>query len=348
MKKFLSFVLLFFACLSFAIYINNFDDNDARAAQKSTKIPDTVVVGGDVFGVKLYTKGPYIVGITYVDTKDGRTYPAKDSGLKIGDYITEINNVRISCCEDIEKNIKTGDKVSLKIRRDDSFVYTELKPSLSSTTGEYKIGAWVRDSTAGIGTVTFYDEGTNRFAALGHGIADADTGKILNVREGYIYNAYVTSVRKSQKNYPGELIGNFEYFSTPAGEVYFNSDKGIYGKVVSVPNHIRMKTSPASKVHTGPAYILSTVNSDKIEKYDVEIVKATQGNGIMGRGMVVKITDSNLLSKTNGIVQGMSGSPIIQDDRIVGALTHVFVNNPTKGYGVYIEDMLSTMFNTDI
>jgi stage IV sporulation protein B len=223
-----------------------------------------------------------------------------------------------------------------------------LTPHRDESTGKYRIGAWVRDSTAGVGTLSFYGEPAPghgvHYGALGHAITDADTRQVLTIGKGEIMEADVVEVRKGQAGLPGELKGSFLSRQTVLGTITRNDQLGIYGPLSRVPAHpLYPEGLPIGRkdaVHTGKATILCTVDAEGMREYDVEIVEVNRQSSPAPRSMVVKVVDEALLRKTGGIVQGMSGSPILQDGRLVGAVTHVFVNDPTMGYGLFIEWML--------
>jgi stage IV sporulation protein B len=230
--------------------------------------------------------------------------------------------------------------VHLKVARDEEVFETDITPMISND-GYYRIGIWVRDSTAGIGTLTFYNPEDNSFAALGHAITDCDTGTVLTVSCGDLVGCEILSVKKGEHGTPGELSGQFE--NKNLGKILKNNDFGIYGKIKNsnVLQAKPMRVATRFQIKQGPATILCDVDGNGVKSYDIEITKVSTSSKVDNKGIVLKITDNDLLSKTGGIVQGMSGSPIIQNDMIVGAVTHVFVNDPTRGYGIFIENMLN-------
>lgn len=300
----------------------------------------SVIPGGNTIGIKMFTDGILTVGISYVIDKNGVKHtPAKDAGLKEGDRIIAINNVPLSTTEQMGQLINS-ETVNLEIRREDETLNLEIKAVKSGEDNEYKIGAWIRDSSAGVGTVTFYDPENGRYAALGHAIKDIDTDTVLQVANGSIIDCNIESVKKGEKGTPGELRGVFG--STTIGSIVKNCELGIYGELRDlscIQGCEPMEIMPKHEVKTGAAQILSNAVGNKIESYNIEIQKVSPFSS--NKGMIIKITDPALLEKTGGIVQGMSGSPIIQDGKLVGAVTHVFVNDPTRGYGVFIENMLT-------
>lgn len=303
--------------------------------------------GGHSIGVKLNTNGVLIVAISDIEAKDGKTYtPSKEAGIKIGDSIIEINNIKVKDSYHVIEILNNigNNEVKLKIMRDNKEFTTTITPVQAKEDSSYRIGLWVRDKTAGIGTLTFYHPDTKKFAALGHGISDIDTGKLMNIRDGEILEATISSIEQGKKGHPGELRGMFFESQNLLGSIEKNTTFGIYGNMTAkFKNPFFNKPIPIALQHEikeGKAYILSTIGGKEIKKFEVEIIKLESQLNIASKSMVIKVTDEELLSKTGGIVQGMSGSPIIQDNKIVGAITHVFVNDPTKGYGLYIEWML--------
>ncbi|MGO1368799.1 MAG: SpoIVB peptidase [Senegalia sp. (in: firmicutes)] len=313
--------------------------------------------GGQSIGVKLKTEGVLIVALSEIKGKDNKVYiPGKESGLKIGDSILEINDTKIKDSYhviDLLNNIENHE-VKLKVKRDNEKIIKKIMPVESKEDGTFRIGLWVRDKTAGIGTLTFYHEKTKKFAALGYGISDMDTGKLMNISGGEILEASISSIEQGTKGHPGELKGMFFESQNLLGNIEKNTELGIYGKMNNnISNTFLKESLPIALQHEvkeGKAYILSTIGEKKVNKYEVEIIKKETQANIAPKSMTIKITDKDLLSKTGGIVQGMSGSPIIQDGKIIGAVTHVFVNDPTKGYGLYIEWMLeeSNILKNDI
>ena len=306
-----------------------------------------LVPGGNSIGVRLNTKGVLVVSVSDIMGTDGRKYsPARDAGIKIGDSIIKINGERIKNAEhvvEILNNIQEN-KVSVVVERNQMQFTTEIKPIKSIQDNCYRLGIWVRDKTAGIGTLTFYDSNTKLFGALGHGITDIDTGSLLNVENGKIMKAKVSDIQQGRKGSPGEIKGIFYETDSIMGEINKNTPFGIFGELEDdTMKKNRIKPIPVGlkeEVREGKAYILTTTNDNKIEKYEIEIVKVQPQLYPEQKSMIIKVTDKKLLQKTGGIVQGMSGSPIIQDEKLIGAVTHVFVNDPTKGYGLYIDWML--------
>ena len=266
--------------------------------------------------------------------------PAREGGIYKGDIITHVNGKAVTTSSALEKQIREcgSSEIKLTIKRDGKKLDKKITAFYSKDTKDYKIGTWVKDSTAGIGTLTFVKG--NNFAALGHGISDADTGTRILIDEGEITGCIVTSITKGERGIPGELKGVFK--SNIDGEIYKNSDEGIYGSIEKDNmSATAVETVPAALVREGAAKILTNAVDGTMKSYDAEIVKVMPHTQNKTKCMVIRITDQSLIEKTGGIVQGMSGSPIIQNGKLAGAVTHVFVNDPTRGYGIFIENMLA-------
>lgn len=308
-----------------------------------------LIPGGQAVGIALAMKGVMVVGVSDVD----RQSPAQAAGLKAGDVIETVNGQTVDSGEMLISLIENSGGAPLKItyRRDNQPRGTTLTPLADPASGAWRIGAWVRDSTAGVGTLSFYDPANNTYGALGHAILDADTGKLLSVRMGALMKADIVSVKRGQKGNPGELRGSFLRSQRTLGDIRINTVLGIFGQAEKpFANPLYPSGLPVGyqeSVEVGPAQILSTVDGMGIRAYDIEIVQLNRQLSPSQKSMVLHVTDPDLLEKTGGIVQGMSGSPIIQNSRIVGAVTHVFVDDPTHGYGVFIEWMLETEQSAD-
>lgn len=304
--------------------------------------------GGQAVGVALQTAGVLVVGTSDLT---GAISPARLAGIKPGDIITAANGMTIEGTTQLTELVaSTGDTpLPLTVKRGEATLSLTLEPKRDNQTGTYRIGAWVRDSTAGVGTMSFYGEVNAgegiRYGALGHAITDTDTQQILTVGKGEVMLADVVDVRKGQVGIPGELKGSFLRENRVLGGIRLNNSFGIYGTLQSPPAHPLypdgLPIGRKDAVHAGDATILCTVDSGGMEEYDVEIVEVARQTSPSQRSMVIRVTDEALLEKTGGIVQGMSGSPILQDGRLIGAVTHVFVNDPTMGYGLFIEWMIA-------
>ena len=309
----------------------------------SSVLAKDVVIGGACIGVSLSSSGALITDISSFENTEGENVsPGKSSGIKKGDIITEFNGEKVESASDLDrlmKNLETR-TATLKICRDDGFFYATLVPEKELSSGNFKLGLWIKDEACGIGTLTYFDPSNNSFAALGHGIIDPDINDIFNVRGGNISGASVVSVDKGEKGEPGELNGLFQ--EGAVGSILRNNQKGLFGKINEDSFLSERPVFPIGskeQVHTGPAFIYANISGTKIEKFQVEILKILNKNNKGTKNMIIKITDPALIEKTGGIVQGMSGSPIVQDGKLVGAVTHVFVNDPTRGYGIFIENM---------
>lgn len=305
--------------------------------------------GGQSIGVKLNTVGVLVVGHHQVQTDEGRVSPGEKAGIKKGDIITEINGQQIEKMADVGPFVKQagedGKPLDVVIKRENEKIKTQLQPEKDVNENTYKLGLYIRDSAAGIGTMTFYHPQSKKYGALGHVISDMDTKKPIVVGDGQIVRSTVTSIEKGGKGNPGEKLARFSSDREVIGNIRRNSPFGIFGELnKDISNGVFDKPLPIALSHQvkeGPAKILTVVNNDEVNLFDIEIVSTIPQKFPATKGMVIKVTDPELLEKTGGIVQGMSGSPIIQGDKLVGAVTHVFVNDPTSGYGVHIEWMLN-------
>lgn len=311
------------------------------------KIEDVYVVpGGSTFGVKLFTKGVIIVGISDVKTKgDGVVNPAKQAGLQKGDIILNVNQNEVNSNEELIKVVEEsgGDDLFAEVIRNGMKYETSIKPARNETDGAYKLGIWVRDSSAGIGTVTFWDEKTKTFGGLGHGICDIDTGELLPLSHGDIIKVNINGISKGMRGNPGELKAYF-IEGEPIGTLTENTYSGIYGKFNSAPSSTEpIPVAMKQQAKQGKAQILTTVFGSTPEYYDIDIVHINYNEEAMSKNMIIKITDERLLGETGGIIQGMSGSPIIQNGMLIGAITHVFVNDPQRGYAIFAENMVAKL-----
>lgn len=299
-----------------------------------------VVPSGEIVGLRLFTDGVMVVGIDEVDGERGRENPAQQAGIKKGDVITMLDGKRVENSAQVEAIIAScgGRALSVEFNRNGAKHQSSICPVYSVTAERYKTGLWIRDSAAGIGTMTFFDKETGFFACLGHAVCDIDTGEILPLSGGDIVGAGITGCIKGKAGSAGELCGSFE--NRREGLLYINDEAGAYGYLENIPeDENALPVALKSEVTEGRAQIISTVEGTSRAYYDIEIEKLN-ADGRDGKNMVIKITDIELISKTGGIVQGMSGSPIIQNGRLVGAVTHVFLNDPTRGYGIFAETML--------
>lgn len=309
---------------------------------------------GMTVGVNVPTDGIMVLGTGTVISEDGKEYTPSRGILKTGDLILKVNEKSIENKEELISAIENsnGKVLKMTIKRDNELLEIYVTPIKSEIDKSYKIGAWVRDETQGIGTITYYNPKSYTFGALGHGITDIDTRKIIPIKNGKIMKAEITSIKKGQRGIPGELTGAiYDTEEAQLGTIELNTSQGIFGKL----DPKKMKAFPKksfpiafqNEIHEGKAIILSNISGDKIEEFEIVIQKVSRFQQDISKGMIIKITDPRLLDKTNGIIQGMSGSPIIQDGKLVGAVTHVFVHDPTKGYGIFIENMLKNESNLE-
>ena len=307
-----------------------------------------VSVAGTPFGVKMFSDGVMIVGFSDIPTTTGYHCPARLSGLKMGDVIVSLNDTKTKSNEDVEDFIlKSTDKpIQVTFLRDGKQMSTILVPVMDTDTGVYRTGMWVRDSSAGVGTMTFYDIDRKMFAGLGHGIKDTDTQQDIRLLSGEIVPVSIVGLTKSKNGETGELKGSF-LTDIPMGKVLANSANGVYGTIFAPPATNMMEVATPQEVTAGPAQIITTINGTKAKTYDIIIEKIALTTSNQNKNMVIRITDEELLSLTGGIVQGMSGSPIIQNGKLVGAVTHVFVNQVERGYGVFAQNMLMSMDNAE-
>ena len=302
-----------------------------------------VVPCGIPFGVKIHSKGVMITNISEVNTGFSIKSPAKDAGLKKGDVITSVDGQEVNNNEELENIISKSKEKSLvmDVVRENKSEKIEVSPVKSADDKEYRIGMWVRDSSSGIGTLTFCSKENGMFAGLGHGICDVDTGEIIPCGAGDVVPAAITEVNKSMPGMPGELKGCITS-QQPMGEIYTNDNTGIYGELKKyAPEGEEVEVSLKQNVKKGPAYVICTLEGEKPEYYNINIDSVNYNVNSPTKNIKISITDKRLLEKTGGIVQGMSGSPIMQDGKLIGAVTHVLINNPSKGYGIFAETMLT-------
>lgn len=325
----------------YTVDLNLFGVIPIKSAEVQVISTQNVVPLGEPFGIKIFTDGVLIVGMTPVETENGPATPAKEAGLQKGDVILAINGQTVATNGDVASHIESsgGEALTLSLRRGSTSLTASLVP-IKGTDGTYKAGLWVRDSSAGVGTLTFYYPQNGALAGLGHGVCDVDTGELLPVLTGELVGAEVLGITKSQAGATGELKGRFSGKSKIA-TLLENCDKGVYGvcdgdyPCGNQPVTVAMR----QQVKTGDAQILSAVDGS-VRAYDVKIVSIRLKDDDSLQNMIVEVTDPALIEQTGGIVQGMSGSPILQNGMLVGAVTHVFVNQPTKGYAIFAETML--------
>ncbi len=313
--------------------------------QVSVEVVDElhVAVLGSPFGMKIYTEGVLVTEITDVATQSGNKNPAKTAGIKTGDYIVSVDGQKVYTNEDLVKIVENsnGKNMKFEVLRDSTKIHFSFCAVKSAETGTYKIGIWVKDSSAGIGILTFYSPASGVICGLGHGVCDSDTEELLKINSGQIVSAEILSVEKGEVGSPGKLTGKLNYKTL--GDISLNSEIGIYSRL-SGDLAFQKLTEIALKqeIKDGEAQIISTVDGSEPKVYSCEIKIRTANYHSKTQNILVTITDERLLSLTGGIVQGMSGSPIIQNGKLIGAVTHVLVDDPTKGYGIFAENMLET------
>ena len=312
------------------------------AAAAGTRL--TLIPGGMPFGVKFFTEGVIVVGVTDVDTPTGLVSPARAAGISVGDVILRVDDRDADSVEEFGALIRDGGgkAVTLSLRRGDTETSAVLTPA-KSVDGEYRAGLWIKDSTAGIGTLTYIDPANDSFGGLGHGICDGETGELLPLKRGIVVDVKLTGTVKGRVNEPGELKGIFS--SVRRGSLTANTECGVFGTIntsgMELPSPIEIGYK--NEVSAGKACIVSCAGG-RPQCYDIEIERISDPDG-MTKNFVIRITDDALLDLTGGIVQGMSGSPVVQNGRLVGAVTHVIINDPTRGYGIFIENMLEEAKN---
>ncbi|MDY3281056.1 SpoIVB peptidase [Dysosmobacter sp.] len=323
------------ACFGLLLALSLATGQAAAAGQESPRMLTPV---GHTMGIKLFSRGVLVVGLT-----PGKT-PARSGGLETGDVILQCNGTAVTSSEQFQTLLRSagGESLSLQVGRNSDRTTVTVQPEQNEQ-GDWAIGAWIRDSMAGIGTMTFCDPETGTFGALGHGITDTDTNQLMPFASGSILPSTVKAVRRGEAGAAGELRGDFD-LTTQLGTLSANTGCGIFG-TVEAPEFLEtlgpaLPVAEKSEVRSGPAVILSNVEGDTVKEYAVEITKLSPGANDP-RELLVTVTDPELLAATGGIVQGQSGSPILQDGKLVGAVTHVLLNDPARGYGIFIETMLN-------
>lgn len=308
-----------------------------------------VIPLGNLAGLKLYTQGVLVVGMSQIEGEDNKIYkPYEEAGIEQGDSIIKINDEKIGSTEELLACVSKckGKKVNITYLKDGQEVQKTITP-VKTSKNTYKLGLWVRDAAAGVGTLTFYDTQTNGVASLGHGIQDIDTKEMVDISSGELVTTEIVNIEKGQKENPGRIEGSIEDCAT-IGRIYSNTKFGVYGNIQN-KNMLELNEKDAinvalrNEIQEKDATIMCTLEDGKTEKYSVKIQKVFRNNNEDNKSMIVKVTDQRLLEKTGGIVQGMSGSPIIQNGKLIGALTHVLVSDPTIGYGVFADLMINEL-----
>lgn len=320
-------------------------DHEANSQQYPEKM---LYPGGQPVGILLRTDGILVVGQSPVTVDGVSVNPAEEAGIQAGDVITSVNGATITHDDQLALLVnqlgKQNQKVTLQIQRENKNMSKEIKPVYCQDTKSYRIGLLIRDNAGGVGTLTFVDEATMEYGALGHMISNNENQSKINILKGKLVSADIQGIKKGLQGYPGEKIGRF-VSNTSLGTIEKNTSAGIFGEAANMDilagsaYNQAIPTAAPNEIVLGPAQILTAIDGNKVESFTVEIEKVMPSHRD-GKGLVLKVTDPVLLEKTGGIVQGMSGSPIIQNGKIIGAVTHVFINDPTKGYGILIHDML--------
>jgi len=294
-----------------------------------------IIPGGENIGIEVKTNGVLVVGLYEIDGK----FPAKEAGIKIGDIITKIENTEVSSINNLSELLKS-DIVKVTYMRNNKEYNTEL--NLINVNGEFKTGLYVKDTVTGVGTLSFIDPNTKLYGALGHEIIESTTGEILKTNNGNIFESSVINIERSENGNPGSKIADLK-LENKKGTIFENTNKGIFGEYIdNLPNKKQYKVAKSSEIKLGEAKIYTVLDGNTIKEYSINIIKINKDDT---KNILFEITDKELLEKTGGIIQGMSGSPIIQGDKIIGAVTHVVVDNPTKGYGIFITKMLEEAEN---
>ena len=310
-------------------------------------LPRTKVIPvGSVAGVKLYTSGVLVVGMSEIEGTDNKKYkPYENTGIEEGDTIISVNDNKISSTKELIQNVNksNGNDIKIEYIHENSTLSCSITP-VKTSSSDYKLGLWVRDSAAGVGTVTFYDLGSQTFGALGHGITDIDTEKLINIESGEFVTTKILNITKGEVGNPGKIQGTVENQKN-IGKIYKNTKFGIYGKVdnisaLNIDSSKEMEVALREEIKEGKATILCSLDGKSPKEYEIQIEKIYKENNYDNKSMKIKVTDSRLLDKTGGIIQGMSGSPVIQNGKFIGAITHVLVNSPTEGYAIFGDIML--------
>ena len=309
-------------------------------------IPKTKVVPlGKTIGMRLYTEGVLVVGMSEIEGKK----PYENSGIETGDKIVEVNNVEIKSTDELIQcvNSANGSSVEIKYINDKNEEEVANITPAKTAENEYKLGLWVRDAAAGVGTVTFYEPSSGEFGALGHGINDVDTYELIDIANGEIVTTNIIDIVKGEKGSPGEIRGIIEGERT-IGNVSKNTSFGVYGNMLNttslnINKESELEVANRSEIKLGKAEIMCELENGKVEKYEIEIQKIFLDNNSDNKSMLIKVTDEELIEKTGGIIQGMSGAPVIQSGKFIGAVTHVLVNDPQMGYAIFGDLMIKQM-----
>lgn len=306
-----------------------------------------VYVGGETVGFNLYSEGVICVGSNPIQTSEGAKEPIVSSDIQDGDAIIKIEDIEIESIQDIDRIINlpnyAGKELNITIMRNEQTFDTKITPVFDVLSQKYKLGLWVRNNASGVGTLTYVKQSDFRFGAVGHPIIDSSLGNNFNVDSGKIYKCRLLGIKKGEKNNPGEIRSSINLSDDALGIADTNCKYGVYGNILnkSIIDASRTATLGGRlSVKLGYAKIYCAIGEEGVKAYDIKIIKANKQNSADDKSMTIKVTDKELLEKTGGIIQGMSGSPIVQNGKVVGAVTHVFMSDPTRGYGVYIDWMI--------
>lgn len=329
--------------------VNLFDKIPLKQIDVDVIKKSKVIPLGNAIGLKLYTKGVMVVGMSEIEDENKNKFkPYENTGIEEGDMIIEVNEKTVENTDELIKTVNesNGEEIEVKYIRDEETMATSIIPAKISE-NEYKLGLWVRDAAAGVGTLTFYEPETGNFCALGHAITDVDTGEIVNIANGELMSTDIVSITKGQKGVPGQIKGTIEN-GNQLGNVEKNTALGIYGNItqvnkLNISSEDEMEVALREEIQEGDAQIICQLEDGKKEKYNIKIEKIYLSNSYDNKSMLIKITDDRLIEKTGGIIQGMSGSPVIQNGKFVGAVTHVLVQNPTEGYAVFADMLIKQM-----
>jgi len=307
----------------------------------------SVAASGGAIGIRMQIRGVQIVGLGGIRTTDGTVHPAEEAGLRPGDAVLSVNGEPVTSNASFTALCGTDQPVTLQCLRGNTPFSVTVTPA-RDTDGVYRIGVWVRDSTSGIGTLSFWDPVTRRYAALGHGVTDVDTGTLFGSGGGQIFPAEITGVRRATGTQAGELIGRFSMEpEAAAGSIQRNTVFGIAGTLTGVLDGEMLPVAAASEAHPGAAEVWSTVDGTAVRRYAVRVIRLDVHASAETNGLMIEVTDRALLDRTGGIVQGMSGSPVVQDGKLIAVVTHVFLNDSTRGYCLYAEQMYEKLIASD-
>ena len=346
MKRNIGKTLLLFCFTIAVIGVGGLIIEKENQAQDAVQVVSQkmLIPGGQSIGVKMNVKGVLVVGLEEIETADSVESPGFNAGIQIGDKILSIDNKEVLYAEDVTALVsESGNTVKIKVCRKDEELEFKVTPAKDYSSGEYKLGIWVKEKIAGIGTLSFYDPETNIFGSLGHGIYETKTKVLLEVKDGELLWTEVKSIKEGVSGSPGEIRGIFYDGESPVGSLYKNSAFGLFAAGIDVNEKSLGTPMPIAykeQIKKGEAYILTTLDGNKVEKFDIKITGINTNSKQDNKGIEIEVIDKELLENCGGIVQGMSGSPIIQDGKLLGAVTHVLVNDPTRGYGIFIENML--------